>query len=130
VALAIDLADVREAASRPTAGQDESSARRRPAPIPSGPLSSASSAAAPGGRRTAGTLHQPIRFHSSFISHSSKDQASAERLHADLRAKGVRCWFAPHDLPIGAKILDAIDEAIRLRDKVLGSRHRTGTDSR
>ena len=31
----------------------------------------------------------------------------------------VRCWFAPHDLPIGAKILDGIDEAIRLRDKVL-----------
>jgi hypothetical protein len=49
----------------------------------------------------------------------SKDQASAERLHADLQAQGVRCWFAPHDLPIGAKILDALDEAIRLRDKVL-----------
>ena len=31
----------------------------------------------------------------------------------------MRCWFAPHDLPIGAKILDGIDEAIRLRDKVL-----------
>ena len=31
----------------------------------------------------------------------------------------MRCWFAPHDLPIGAKTWDAIDEAIRLRDKVL-----------
>jgi hypothetical protein len=31
----------------------------------------------------------------------------------------VRCWFAPHDLPIGEKILDAVDAAIRLRDKVL-----------
>jgi hypothetical protein len=31
----------------------------------------------------------------------------------------VRCWFAPHDLPIGGKILDEIDAAIRLRDKVL-----------
>jgi hypothetical protein len=31
----------------------------------------------------------------------------------------VRCWFAPHDLPIGSKTWDAIDEAIRLRDKVL-----------
>jgi hypothetical protein len=30
-----------------------------------------------------------------------------------------RCWFAPHDMRIGAKIIDAIDEAIRLRDKVL-----------
>jgi hypothetical protein len=36
-----------------------------------------------------------------------------------LQNKGVRCWFAPHDLPIGAKTWDAIDEAIRLRDKLL-----------
>jgi hypothetical protein len=64
-------------------------------------------------------LKRPIQFYSCFISYSSKDHAFAERLHADLQAKGVRCWFAPHDLPIGAKILDAIDEAIRLRDKVL-----------
>jgi TIR domain len=31
----------------------------------------------------------------------------------------VRCWFAPHDMPIGAKIWDAIDEASKLRDKLL-----------
>jgi hypothetical protein len=31
----------------------------------------------------------------------------------------VRCWFAPHDMPIGGKILDEIDFAIRYRDKVL-----------
>jgi uncharacterized protein YjbI with pentapeptide repeats len=64
-------------------------------------------------------LNQPIQFYSCFLSYSSKDQAFADRLHADVQSKGVRCWFAPHDLPIGAKILDAIDEAIRLRDKVL-----------
>ena len=64
-------------------------------------------------------LNQPIQFYSCFISYSSKDQAFAERLHADLQAKGVRCWFAPEDMKIGAKILDTIDEAIRLRDKVL-----------
>jgi hypothetical protein len=64
-------------------------------------------------------LNQPIQFYSCFISYSSKDQEFADRLHADLQNKGVRCWFAPHDLPIGAKIIDAIDEAIRLRDKVL-----------
>ena len=63
-------------------------------------------------------LNQPIQFYSCFISYS-KDQEFADRLHADLQDKGVRCWFAPHDMPIGAKILDAIDEAIRLRDKVL-----------
>jgi hypothetical protein len=43
----------------------------------------------------------------------------ANRIHADLQNKGVRCWFAPHDLPIGKRILDGIDAAIRLRDKVL-----------
>jgi hypothetical protein len=31
----------------------------------------------------------------------------------------VRCWFAPHDLSIGDKILDGIDAAIRLRDRVV-----------
>ena len=60
-----------------------------------------------------------IQFYSCFISYSSKDQLFAERLHADLQNKGVRCWFAPHDLPIGAKTWDAIDQAIRLRDKLL-----------
>jgi hypothetical protein len=41
------------------------------------------------------------------------------RLHADLQARGVRVWFAPHDLPIGARIRLAIDESIRLHDKLL-----------
>jgi uncharacterized protein YjbI with pentapeptide repeats len=62
---------------------------------------------------------EAIQFYSCFISYSAKDQAFAERLHADLQNKGVRCWFAPHDLPWGAKTWDTIDEAIRLRDKLL-----------
>jgi len=60
-----------------------------------------------------------IQFYSCFISYSTKDQLFADRLYADLQNKGVRCWFAPHDLPIGAKTWDAVDEAIRLRDKLL-----------
>jgi hypothetical protein len=64
-------------------------------------------------------LEEAIQYYSCFISYSSKDDAFTKRLHADLQNTGVRCWFAPHDLPIGAKILDALDEAIRLRDKVL-----------
>jgi hypothetical protein len=60
-----------------------------------------------------------IRFYSCFISYSSKDQVFANRLHADAQNNGVRCWFAPHDLRIGEKTWDAIDEAIRLRDKLL-----------
>ncbi|MBK8174668.1 MAG: toll/interleukin-1 receptor domain-containing protein [Rhodospirillales bacterium] len=64
-------------------------------------------------------LDQAIQYYSCFISYSSKDDAFAKRLHADLQNSGVRCWFAPHDLPIGAKTWDAIDAAIRVRDKVL-----------
>jgi uncharacterized protein YjbI with pentapeptide repeats len=64
-------------------------------------------------------LNEAIQFYSCFISYSTKDEDFANRLHADLQNKGVRCWFARHDLPIGGKILDEIDVAIRSRDKVL-----------
>ena|SRR5271157_3788006 len=62
---------------------------------------------------------RPIEFHSCFISYSSKDQEFAERLRADLQAKGVRCWFAPENLKIGDKFQERIEESIRLHDKLL-----------
>jgi TIR domain len=61
----------------------------------------------------------PFEFYSCFISYSSKDQEFAERLYADLHSKKVRCWFAPEDLKIGEKFRATIDEAIRVRDKLL-----------
>jgi uncharacterized protein YjbI with pentapeptide repeats len=64
-------------------------------------------------------LHRAIQYYSCFISYSTKDDNFAKRIHADLQNSGVRCWFAPHDLRIGDKILDEIDAAIRLRDKVV-----------
>jgi uncharacterized protein YjbI with pentapeptide repeats len=60
-----------------------------------------------------------IEFYSLFISYSTKDQEFAECLHNDLQAKGVRCWFAPHDLRGGEKLHVQIDEAIRVYDKLL-----------
>lgn len=60
-----------------------------------------------------------IEFYSLFISYSTKDQEFAERLHADLQDKGVRCWFAPHDVSGGKKLHEQIDEAIRVHDKLL-----------
>lgn len=60
-----------------------------------------------------------IQFYSCFISYSSKDQEFAERLYADLQAKGVRCWYAPEDLKIGDPFRQRIDDAIRLHDKLL-----------
>jgi hypothetical protein len=64
-------------------------------------------------------LSQPIEFYSCFISYSTKDQEFADRLHADLQVKGVRCWSAPDDLKIGDRFRQRIDEAIRLHDKLL-----------
>ncbi|MFZ1007756.1 MAG: toll/interleukin-1 receptor domain-containing protein [Candidatus Sulfotelmatobacter sp.] len=61
----------------------------------------------------------PLQFYSCFISYSTKDQAFADRLYADLQNKGVRCWFAPHDVQGGRKLHEQIDEAIRLHDKLL-----------
>ncbi len=61
---------------------------------------------------------RPIEYYSCFISYSTHDQEFAERLYADLQAKGVRCWFAPHDIHGGRKIHEQIDEAIRLHDKL------------
>jgi hypothetical protein len=61
----------------------------------------------------------PIQFYSCFISYSTEDQDFANRLHPDLQNKGVRCWFAPHDIQGGKKIHEQIDEAIRVYDKLL-----------
>jgi hypothetical protein len=64
-------------------------------------------------------IANPIDFYSCFISYSSEDQEFAERLHADLQAKGVRCWFAPEDLKIGDKFQERIEESVRWYDKLL-----------
>jgi hypothetical protein len=64
-------------------------------------------------------FNQAIQHYSCFISYSTKDDDFAHRIHADLQNSGVRCWFAPHDLPIGAKTWAAIDKEIKLRDKLL-----------
>jgi hypothetical protein len=64
-------------------------------------------------------FNRAILHYSCFISYSTKEQAFSDRLYADLQNEGVRCWFAPHDMPIGGKIHDEIDAALTLRDKVL-----------
>jgi hypothetical protein len=56
---------------------------------------------------------------SCFISYSSKDQEFAERLHADLQHKGVRCWYAPKDIRGGRKVHEQIDQAIRRHERLL-----------
>jgi uncharacterized protein YjbI with pentapeptide repeats len=60
-----------------------------------------------------------IQFYSCFISYSTKDQGFADRLWADLQNKGVRCWFAPHNVQGGKKLHEQIDEAIRRYERLL-----------
>jgi hypothetical protein len=64
-------------------------------------------------------LNDAIQFYSCFISYSTRDQGFADRLYADLQNKGVRCWFAPHDIQGGKKIHEQIDEAIRVYERLL-----------
>jgi len=64
-------------------------------------------------------LANPIEFYSCFISYSTQDQDFADRLYADLQAKGVRCWYSPQDAQRGRKLHEQIDEAIRMHEKLL-----------
>ncbi|HZO75774.1 MAG TPA: toll/interleukin-1 receptor domain-containing protein [Ktedonobacteraceae bacterium] len=61
----------------------------------------------------------PIERSSCFIAYASPDKMLACRIHADLQASEVRCWFAPQDMRVGDEIRSRIDEAILLHDKLL-----------
>lgn len=62
---------------------------------------------------------QPLEFYSCFISYSTLDIDLAERLRADLRAKGVRCWFFPEDAKWGEPVWGEIDRGIKTYDKLV-----------
>jgi hypothetical protein len=61
----------------------------------------------------------PVQFNSCFISYSSVDEEFAKRLHARMRQAGLRVWFAPEDIKGGEKVLDQVDRAIHIHDKLL-----------
>ncbi|HEX2206254.1 MAG TPA: toll/interleukin-1 receptor domain-containing protein [Longimicrobium sp.] len=77
-----------------------------------------------------GPRHRLRPYSSCFLSYASHDQGFTERLYADLQEHGVRCWFAPEDLPIGERIRTGIDESIRKHDRLLLilSRHSVVSD--
>lgn len=62
---------------------------------------------------------QPWETYSCFISYSHADKDFARRLHDTLQARGIRCWLDERQLLPGDQIHRAIDEAVRLWDKVL-----------
>ena len=62
---------------------------------------------------------RPFEFYSCFISYSHADKAFARRLHDSLQDHRIRCWLDEHQIKAGDKIHRAVDEGIRLWDKVL-----------
>lgn len=62
---------------------------------------------------------EPIQFYSCFISYSSKDEEFCRRLYSRLRDERLRVWFALEEMRGGRKIIDQIDSAIRIHDKLL-----------
>jgi uncharacterized protein YjbI with pentapeptide repeats len=64
-------------------------------------------------------IGKPIQFYSAFISYSTKDQAFADRLYADLRQENIRVWLATEDLKIGAQFRLKINESIHEHEKLV-----------
>ncbi len=65
-----------------------------------------------------GTM-QPIQYQSCFISDSSQDEEFARRLHEKMRGEKLRVWFAPEDMQGGQKLIEQIDRAIQVNDRLL-----------
>ncbi len=54
-----------------------------------------------------------------FISYSSADDDFVTRFYNDLQVAGVRCWYAPEDLRLGAKIRPSLHDAIQNSDRFI-----------
>ena len=65
-----------------------------------------------------GTM-QPIQYQSCFISDRSQDEEFARRLHEKMRGEKLRVWFAPEDMQGGQKLIEQIDRAIQVNDRLL-----------
>jgi len=59
------------------------------------------------------------QFYKCFISYSSLDDTFVNYFKKELRTYGIKRWFAPEDMKIGAVLTNAIYEAINDSDKFL-----------
>ena len=50
--------------------------------------------------------------HDIFISYSHKNITAAQAICHELEDKGIKCWMAPRDIPVGAKYASVISKAI------------------
>lgn len=62
---------------------------------------------------------EPLQFNSCFISYATADEPFARRLHSRMRAAELRVWFAPEDIKGGEKIVEQIERAIHVHEKLL-----------
>jgi hypothetical protein len=53
-----------------------------------------------------------VASHEVFVSYSSSDAQTAQRLVAYLEDRGIRCWVAPRDVPPGADFAEQVVRAI------------------
>jgi hypothetical protein len=60
-----------------------------------------------------------LPYYSVFISYSTVDETFCRKLYDALSEKGLRVWFAPHDVRPGRKIEQQISAAIEEYDKLL-----------
>ncbi len=74
-------------------------------------------------------LGTPIRFYSAFISYSHQDMAFARQLHDRLQGSGVRCWRDEKDVDIGERIRRVVNDAIRMKDRVILCCSKTSLES-
>ena len=58
-------------------------------------------------------------FEECFISYSSADSKFVDRFHEELQSSGVRCWYAPEDMGLGAKIRPTLHDAISSSDRLV-----------
>ncbi len=72
---------------------------------------------------------QISRFHTCFIRYSQKDKRFARKVQSDLQSKGIRCWLAPADADAEMRIRDAVEDAVKVHDRILVvlSEHSTNT---
>jgi Uncharacterized low-complexity proteins len=61
----------------------------------------------------------PIEFYSCFISYSHANKIFARRLCRELEDRSIRCWLDEHQLLPGDDMYHAVDQGIRLWDKLL-----------
>ncbi len=59
------------------------------------------------------------RVQSCFISYSHTDEEFAKRLYEAMCAEQLRVWFAPEDMQGGHKLIEQIDRAIQVNDRLL-----------